>query len=98
MKSLSSSNKGVGQLMNTSSIARQLANGKGSINRSITNVVLSSEISSTNENGSTNSTKSKHEYSLLFFLALCELLCFCSTVAFVILFTFRTLAIFLLTA
>lgn len=72
MKPSSSNNKGVGQLMNTSSIARQLANGKGSINRSITNAVLSHEKSFTNENGSANSYKSKHEYSLLFFLALCE--------------------------
>jgi len=72
MKPSSSNNKGVGQLMNTSSIARQLANGKGSINRSITNAVLSSEKSSTNENGSANSNKSKHDYSLLFFLALCR--------------------------
>eukprot|EP00956_Cyclotella_meneghiniana_P027192 scaffold60450_cov51-Cyclotella_meneghiniana.AAC.1 len=38
-----SSMKGPGQLMNTSTIARQLANGKGSINRSITNAVLTSE-------------------------------------------------------
>ena len=69
----SSSNKGVGQLMNTSSIARQLANGKGSINRTVTNAVLSNEEEITKEiSDAKTKIKPQHEYSVLFFLALCR--------------------------
>ena len=76
-KSLSSkptrSNKGIGKLMNTSSISRQLANGKGPINRSVTNAVLSSTSSSDKKNrDSTTTKKAQHEFSVLFLLALCR--------------------------
>ncbi|EED96465.1 hypothetical protein THAPSDRAFT_268040 [Thalassiosira pseudonana CCMP1335] len=67
------SNKGSGQLMNTSSIARQLANGKGSINRAVTDVVLSSEQDSVKQSTSSCSeAKSDHEYSVFFLLSLCR--------------------------
>jgi len=65
-------NKGVGKLMNTSSIARQLANGKGSMNRTaMTNAVLQTETSKDKE-VKTSTKKSIHEYSVLFLLSLCR--------------------------
>ena len=66
-----SSMKGPGQLMNTSTIARQLANGKGSINRSITNAVLTSE-DEINKEKQCSSIKREHEYNVVFFLSLCK--------------------------
>jgi ubiquitin-protein ligase E3 C len=66
-----SSLKGPGQLMNTSSIARQLANGKGSVTRTVTNAVLTSEAESGN-NESVTCTKREHEYSITFLLSLCK--------------------------
>jgi len=71
-KATKSSIKGVGKLMNTSSIARQLANGKGSMNRTaMTNAVLQSETSADKEVKS-NTKKPVHEYSILFLLSLCR--------------------------
>jgi ubiquitin-protein ligase E3 C len=69
-----SSLKGPGQLMNTSSIARQLANGKGSVTRTVTNAVLTSEAESGNKE-TASSTKREHEYSITFLLSLCKSLC-----------------------
>ncbi|KAL3786367.1 hypothetical protein ACHAWO_005304 [Cyclotella atomus] len=66
-----SSLKGPGQLMNTSSIARQLANGKGSVTRTVTNAVLTSEAESGNKE-TASSTKREHEYSITFLLSLCR--------------------------
>ena len=58
--------------MNTSSIARQLANGKGSMNRTaMTNAVLKGE-TSTDKEVKSNTKKPIHEYSVLFLLALCR--------------------------
>mmetsp|Transcript_20160 Transcript_20160/g.43793 ORF Transcript_20160/g.43793 Transcript_20160/m.43793 type:complete len:1384 (-) Transcript_20160:144-4295(-) len=68
----SSSSKGVGKLMNTSSISRQLANGKGPINRTVTNAVLSSESTSDTKLKDSNPKRPHHEYSVLFLLALCR--------------------------
>ena len=72
----SSSKKGVGKLMNTSSIARQLANGKGPINRAVTNPVLTSQSSDSSDKERKDSkVKAKqpvHEYSVLFLLSLCR--------------------------
>lgn len=64
--SKSSDSKGVGKLINTSSISRQLANGKGSV----TNSVISSQLDG--ETNDTNAKKPHHEYSVLFLLALCR--------------------------
>ena len=65
--------KGVGKLMNTSSISRQLANGKGPINRTVTNPVLTSQSTSDNkEIKASNGKHPLHEYSVLFLLSLCR--------------------------
>ena len=65
--------KGVGKLMNTSSISRQLANGKGPINRTVTNPVLTSQSTPDNkEVKASNGKQSLHEYSVLFLLSLCR--------------------------
>lgn len=66
------SSKGVGKLMNTSSISRQLANGKGPVNRSMTNAVISSKSTSGMEIKDSSEKKPHHEYSVLFLLALCR--------------------------
>jgi ubiquitin-protein ligase E3 C len=68
-KQTKSSLKGPGQLMNTSSIARQLANGKESVNRTVTSAVLSSANESKKEG---TSHKTEHEYNIVFLLSLCE--------------------------
>ncbi|KAL9181070.1 hypothetical protein ACHAXT_009875 [Thalassiosira profunda] len=65
-----SSSKGVGTLMNTSSISRQLANGKGPVNRTVTTAVLST--SGNEKQSSAKLEKPRHEYSVLFLLALCR--------------------------
>ena len=64
----SDSNRGVGKLMNTSSISRQLANGKGSV----TNAILTSQVAFGREINDSNAKKPHHEYSVLFLLALCR--------------------------
>ncbi|KAL3776550.1 hypothetical protein ACHAW5_008712 [Stephanodiscus triporus] len=65
--SKSSDSRGVGKLMNTSSISRQLANGKGSVSN-----VISSHGALGGETNDTNTKKPHHEYSVLFLLALCR--------------------------
>lgn len=77
-----SSLKGPGQLMNTSTIARQLANGKGSINRTITNAVLTSE-DEINKEDSYSGIKREHEYNVVFLLSLCKSreVCICALTA-----------------
>jgi len=60
------SNRGVGKLMNTSSISRQLANGKGSV----TNAMITSQVAFGREINDSNAKKPNHEYSVLFLLAL----------------------------
>ncbi|KAL7445769.1 hypothetical protein ACHAXM_011340 [Skeletonema potamos] len=56
------SKAGEGQLMNTSSLSRQLANGKGSISRALTN----------SDSAKAATTKPQHEYCVSFFFALCR--------------------------
>ena len=63
--------KGPGQLMNTSSIARQLADGKGSVNRIVTSAVLSSGETEEKEESS-GSIKLSQEYNIVFLLSLCK--------------------------
>ena len=66
---LTDSTIGKGKLMNTSSLSRQLADGKGSVSRAITKSVLSSD---ENDSMKKSKSQSKHEYNLSFFFALCR--------------------------
>jgi ubiquitin-protein ligase E3 C len=61
---------GVGKLMNTSAISRQLANG----NRSVTNTMVPAQetLQRDADTDSNNAKKPQHEYSVLFLLALCR--------------------------
>jgi hypothetical protein len=61
---------GVGKLMNTSAISRQLANG----NRSVTNTMVPAQetLQSDADTDSNSAKKPQHEYSVLFLLALCR--------------------------
>eukprot|EP00985_Skeletonema_marinoi_P002204 scaffold893_cov143-Skeletonema_marinoi.AAC.8 len=63
------SRTGKGKLMNTSSLSRQLANGKGSVSRAVTSAVLSS---SESDSTKSSATKPKHVYSVSFFFSLCR--------------------------
>lgn len=65
--SKSTDSRGVGKLMNTSSLSRQLANGKGSMKISTTSVA-------TSHDATVGGTKlsSQQEYSILFLLSLCR--------------------------
>lgn len=63
------SKSGKGKLMNTSSLSRQLANGKGSISRAVTTAVLSS---SESDSSKASTAKPQHIYSISFFFALCR--------------------------
>ncbi len=63
----STDTRSVGQLMNTSSISRQLANGQAPINTSVTSVCSSHDAS----NGGTKQPP-RHEYSIIFLLSLCR--------------------------
>ena len=63
------SRTGKGKLMNTSSLSRQLANGKGSISRVVTSTELSS---SESDSRKTSTSKPQHVYSASFFFALCR--------------------------
>jgi ubiquitin-protein ligase E3 C len=62
----SDSSKGLVKLMNTSSVSRQLASGKGSA----TNDLLSSRVAFGGETNNSNAKKPHHEYTILFLLAL----------------------------
>eukprot|EP00804_Cyclotella_cryptica_P013242 CCRYP_007021-RA/>CCRYP_007021-RA protein AED:0.07 eAED:0.07 QI:1533/0.88/0.9/1/0.88/0.9/10/126/925 len=64
--------KGPGQLMNTSSIARQLAHGKGSVNRIVTHALLSSEDNKDEKDVSVTTVKPDPDYSVVFLLSLCQ--------------------------
>lgn len=64
--------RGPGQLMNTSTISRQLAHGKGSVNRIVTNALLSSEDKDKNKDSSVTTAEPDHEYSVVFLFSLCK--------------------------
>lgn len=65
---------GAGKLLNTSSISRQLANGKGPVDRTVTNAVMASEES--NKTASElNHSAPRQDYSITLFFALCRVYC-----------------------
>ena len=67
-----SKSSGRGKLLNTSSIARQLAHGKGPINRSVTNAVLSGASQKDPPSAEQEPSKPRDDYSVLFLFSLCE--------------------------
>jgi ubiquitin-protein ligase E3 C len=69
--------KGPGQLMNTSSISRQLANGKSTVNRAVTTAVLSNSSDHQDRKEESSTAKAEHEYNMVFLASLCKLLYMC---------------------
>ena len=65
---------GAGKLMNTSSISRQLANGKGPVNRAVTNAVIASEELNKTASELKHSAP-RRDYNISLFFALCRVYC-----------------------